>query len=525
MASYGLKTNITVNIALILFFGMGLTAFMTTNVIEHLLVKSHIKKGRMLLTVIQNTGKSKFALDGELEKTIESERLLHELFQDSDGACAVIVNKAKDLYYNYGADCGGQSHLRKYASEAAETGRYIETTHGDAWGVFWKQKRTVVMAAPLYYDNNTTMGVALSVPLSRIYDHVRHAQKLIFLYVLINGLLLTLVGVHQITKRVIKPIQRLLKRAEDYHGENKKNLIFDEKGGNEFNKLSTALNNMLGRISDDRAKLTETVVSLEKTNRELKQAQADIIRAEKLASVGRLSSGIAHEIGNPLGIVSGYLELIKPSDVDETKRQDYITRAESELSRIDRIIRQLLDYSRTSPPTLAYFSAHETMTDVAEMLRIQPIMSGSDIELKLDAKKDRIKGDADKFKQVLMNLALNALDAIALRKDDSPGRIIFESENLPAGEFHEDEGPLLRISVSDNGIGIPKNTLNTIFDPFFTTKEPGKGTGLGLSVCFTILQDLGGRIKVDSEEGKGTRMDMFFPLPQSSKHLSLESYP
>lgn len=518
MASYGLKTNITVNIALILFFGMGLTAFMTTNVIEHLLIHSHVDRGRMLLTVVQNTGKSKFTQNIELRKNIESERLLHELFHDSDGACALIVNTASGPVFSYGSGCDEQPHLRSYAMEAAQTGKFIESGYGEAWGVFWKQKKSVIIAAPLYYSDNNTMGVAITVPLTRVYDQVRHAQKLIFFYVLINGLLLTLAGVHQISKRVIKPIQRLLKRAEDYHGDNK-NLIFDEKGGNEFNKLSTALNNMLGRISDDRAKLTETVVSLEKTNTELKRAQGDIIRAEKLASVGRLSSGIAHEIGNPLGIVSGYLELIKPEDIDEAKRQDYIHRAESELARIDRIIRQLLDYSRTSHPTLSYFSAHETMADVADMLRIQPIMSGSEIELMLNAKKDRIKGDTDQFKQVLMNLSLNALDAISLRTDITHGHITFETDTIPAGVFQDDEGPLLKISVTDNGIGISQNTLDTIFDPFFTTKEPGKGTGLGLSVCFTIIQDLGGRINVDSEEGKGTRVDMFFPLPQSIRQL------
>lgn len=512
MTSYGLKANITVQIALILFFGMGLTAFMTTNVIEHLLVKTHVEEARILMTALQNTvNRDLFHQEGA-----GKDLLIRKLLNEQEGICILVFDPVSGQTYSYGRECGDSTPLKRYANKAIREKRYIEKSYGQVWGVFWKQKMSVIISAPVDLDRDKSLGLALMVSLNPVYKGVRHAQKLIFLYILINGVLLTLAGVYQVSKTAVKPVQRLLKRAEEYQGENK-SLIFDEKGGNEFNRLSTALNNMLGRISDDKAKLSETVVSLEKTNRELKQAQADIIRAEKLASVGRLSSGIAHEIGNPLGIISGYLELIKSSDMDEANRQDFIRRAESELDRIDRIIRQLLDYSRTSQPSMAYFSVHETMADVAEMLRIQPVMSGTELEMDLNAKKDRIKGDEDQFRQVLMNLSLNALDAIALRSDIDTGRIRFETENIPAGEFQDDEGPLLHICVVDNGVGIPKESVDTIFDPFFTTKEPGKGTGLGLSVCFTIIQDLGGRIMVDSEPEKETRMNMYFPLPQSVK--------
>ncbi|MBU1168143.1 MAG: HAMP domain-containing histidine kinase [Proteobacteria bacterium] len=521
MSTYGLKTNIAVQIALILFFGMGLTAFMTTNLIEHLLVKSHVSKGTMLLSLIQGENKGEYGVyeNHHLKKGFGP--LTHRLLPESGATCALIVYPDTDTVMKYGPDCDMEGPMTSCARKAARLNQTMETKYGDGWGVFWTQKQSLILAAPLFKGKKETPGIALMIPLSPLYMQVRRAQSLIFLYVLINGILLTLAGLYQISKLVVRPVQRLLRRAEGYHGENK-DLIFDEKGGNEFHRLSTALNNMLGRISDDRDKLGKTVISLEKTNRELKQAQSDIIRAEKLASIGRLSSGIAHEIGNPLGIVSGYLELLKNQSIDDDQKHDFIERAERELSRIDRIIRQLLNYSRTSSPMMTFFSVHETIMDVAEMLRIQPVMAGTTLDVLLEAKKDRIKGDSDQLRQVLMNLAINAQDAISLCNATDTGRICFETDTISGDDPETDPGPLLKISITDNGAGIPKGHLGTIFDPFFTTKEPGKGTGLGLSVCFTIIQGLGGRIHVDSEEGKGTRVDIFFPLPQSSRGQSHE---
>ena len=122
-----------------------------------------------------------------------------------------------------------------------------------------------------------------------------------------------------------------------------------EKDGNEFNQLSNALNQMLSRISEDQENLKLSVRSIKQANLDLKKAQNDIINAEKLASVGRFSAGIAHEIGNPLAIIIGYLELLKRKDISPSEREDFIKRAESEISRIHHIIRQLLDFS--DPPT------------------------------------------------------------------------------------------------------------------------------------------------------------------------------
>jgi len=150
---------------------------------------------------------------------------------------------------------------------------------------------------------------------------------------------------------------------------------------------------MLKRISADKKKLRSTVLSLERANLELKKAQRDIIRAEKLASVGRLSAGIAHEIGNPIGIVIGYLELLRQPDSTEDERDEYIQRTEEEIERINSIIRQLLEVSRPSNSGRTAVSLHNLINDTADVLHVQPLMSNIELALDLAAPDDTVLAD------------------------------------------------------------------------------------------------------------------------------------
>jgi signal transduction histidine kinase len=273
---------------------------------------------------------------------------------------------------------------------------------------------------------------------------------------------------------------------------------------------------MLRRISADKEKLRSTVNSLEKANLELKRAQEEIIRAEKLASVGRLSAGIAHEIGNPIGIVMGYLELIKQKDIPDAERNEYIHRTEAEIERINTIIRQLLEISRPSNAGSKVVSVHELIDDIAEVLNVQPLMSGITLECRLEAQNDKVLADSNQLRQVFLNLMINAADAISSGGKTVNGKLLIQS--ALAGETSERPQDLkthLKIMFIDNGPGIPKENIANIFDPFYTTKEPGKGTGLGLSVSFMIVEGFGGKMTVSSAIGEGTTMTLFLPTVES----------
>ena len=344
-------------------------------------------------------------------------------------------------------------------------------------------------------------------------------QKIVLFYILLNTLFLALFGFYLIYRSTIRPINRLVKRAEEFK-EGDTFFLTSSAEQNEFGKLSSSLNVMLRRLEDNKAELKTSISSLEKANLELQQAQEEIIRSEKLASVGRLASGVAHEIGNPIGIVLGYLGLLKGSDLNDEERQDFINRIEKEISRINRTIRNLLDFSRPSKGEMRAVSVHKIIGDMVDILKPQPMVSDSEIFLDKGAKKDTVLADPDKLKQVFLNLSMNAIDAMGAgqSKDESQKNMLSIRTSLSpeAKPNKKVNGSRIYIEFVDNGPGIPAEDLTRIFDPFYTTKEPGKGTGLGLSVSLRIIEDIGGDIKVKSEPGKGTKIIVILPLYENS---------
>ena len=352
-------------------------------------------------------------------------------------------------------------------------------------------------------------------------------QKIVFFYILLNTLFLALFGFYFIYRSIIRPINRLVKRAEEFK---EGDTFFLTSGAeqNEFGKLSSSLNVMLRHLEDNKTELTTGIRSLEKANLELQQAQEEIIRSEKLASIGRLASGVAHEIGNPIGIVLGYLGLLKGSDLNDEERRDFIDRIEKEISRINRTIRNLLDFSRPSKEELKAVSVHKTIGDMVDILKPQPMISDSEIFLDKGAKKDTVLADPDKLKQVFLNLSMNAIDAMRANqtKNESQKNTLSIQTSLAQKTKADEKVNTNKIHINfiDNGPGIPAEELTRIFDPFYTTKEPGKGTGLGLSVSLRIIEDIGGDIKVKSEVGKGTKITVILPLysaTETSRHEKL----
>jgi len=283
---------------------------------------------------------------------------------------------------------------------------------------------------------------------------------------------------------------------------------FYDQGGSEFGRLSMALNRMTRRIDADRQRLRETVESLEAANAQLQKTQQEMIRAEKLASVGRLSAGLAHEIGNPIGIIQGYLELLRRENLSPEDRKEFSERATRELERINRLIRQLLDFARTAPPGKHRIGINPLLDDVVDMVSKRKHMENIHFRLSLEAKDDTVVANEEGLQQVFLNCLLNAVDAIAEKTDDGPGEITVTTLNRDS----DDSRPEVVISIRDNGPGIEASDLNNIFDPFFTTKEPGRGTGLGLSVSHAIVEAVGGRISARSEEGKGAEIVVALPV-------------
>jgi two-component system, NtrC family, sensor kinase len=231
------------------------------------------------------------------------------------------------------------------------------------------------------------------------------------------------------------------------------------------------------------------VAELTRTSEDLMRTRDQLVRSEKLASVGRLAAGLAHEIGNPLAAILGLVELLRGGGLGAGEQAEFLARIHAETERIHRILRDLLDFARrrpSEPGPQKRADLAQVVSDAVRLVRAQADARGVRIDAQL-AEAAYVLGSADELAQVVMNLLLNALDAVA-----GAGAITLR---VVAGEA-------VTLSVEDTGPGIAEQVRSTLFEPFVTTKPEGKGTGLGLAVCQGIVGRLGGSIEgQNSAEG------------------------
>ena len=243
--------------------------------------------------------------------------------------------------------------------------------------------------------------------------------------------------------------------------------------------------------------------------------EEQIAQADKLASIGQLSAGIAHEINNPLGIILGYTQLLIRNEKSGSEKYDDLKTIEKHVRNCKSIVEDLLNFARSSKPNEDVIRVDEALEDVLNFMQQHAGLDNISVERNYDKTVPDMHLDEKKIKQVFMNLIMNAKHAIG-----GKGSLVISTGYSP------DEGNVI-VKISDTGHGIEKKDLARIFDPFFTTKPTGEGTGLGLSVSYGIVKNHGGDILVESEIGKGSTFTILLPLvsPLSRPtHAKIHSY-
>ena len=249
---------------------------------------------------------------------------------------------------------------------------------------------------------------------------------------------------------------------------------------------------------------------IEKRTQELLVAEAEVAQGEKLASVGLLASGIAHELNNPLTGVLTFTSLLRKKMEEGSPDAEDLDLVIRETKRCASIIRRLLDFAREKVPVKGYFNLNRLIEDTLRLIERPASLKDIEVETDFDPDLPEVWGDADLIKQVILNVAVNAEQAIENR-----GRIVVQSRQLQArnpARPGDETSNMVEITISDTGCGIPEANLQRIFDPFFTSKEVGKGTGLGLSVSYGIIKAHGGGIKVESVVGEGSTFRIQLPV-------------
>jgi signal transduction histidine kinase len=256
-----------------------------------------------------------------------------------------------------------------------------------------------------------------------------------------------------------------------------------------------APNDELGIVVRNFQRLT---ARLTQSRRELVDAQKQIYQTEKLASIGRLASGVAHEINNPLNGIRHCLYAIRQEPENREQTAEYLALIDEGLAHVDMVVQKLLQFARKQGERAEPVDVNAGIRSVLSLLEYQVRQRRVQVELALDAALPQVVADPQLLQQVFMNLFLNGVDAV---RDE--GRIVVRTRA---------DGPgWVLVVVADDGLGIPEADLPHIFEPFFTTKEPGKGTGLGLSIVQGIVEAYGGTIQVESRPGAGSTFTVRLP--------------
>jgi two-component system, NtrC family, sensor kinase len=282
----------------------------------------------------------------------------------------------------------------------------------------------------------------------------------------------------------------------------------------EFGKLATSFNRMTDALRNSRAQLRDWAHTLEQKvenrTQELRRAQAETMRGEKLASVGLLASGVAHELNNPLTGILTFSHLVRQKMPDKSPDAEDMDLVIRETKRCAAIIKRLLDFAREKLPEKKFTDLNQVIEDTVRIVEKPAHLRDIDITVNLDRTLPAIWIDADQIKQVVMNMVVNAQHAV-----EEKGTITISTRRATDPRSLEqgaEPTPMVAISIVDTGCGIPEKNLRRIFDPFFTSKDVGKGTGLGLSVSHGIIEAHGGLIEVESKVGEGSTFRVFLPL-------------
>jgi signal transduction histidine kinase len=324
-----------------------------------------------------------------------------------------------------------------------------------------------------------------------------------WLLMALDGALLVLFVAFVLTRYVVRPLDALRGAAERVAAGDL-GVQLRSEGGREFASLAGSFNVMT-------ASVREKVDRLELQRRELDESRAHLIRSEKLASVGRLAAGVAHEVGNPLQSIVGFTEMLLSGGLTSDEQRDFLERVRAETQRIHRIVRELLDYARPVEDAIEAVELGAVVEQSLQLVAPQQRLREVQLErLGLDALPSAA-ASGPRLVQVLVNLFLNAADAM-----QGKGTITVE------GRRETSDGERIQLRVSNSGPPIPPADRGRIFDPFFTTKDPGQGTGLGLSVAQSIVESCGGRLYLDENAPLTTFVIVLHPFTRDGSPDSSE---
>ena len=542
----GLRAEVIINISFLMLAAILLIGFTISNLNERNIRQEKIRYGERMVQDFQtlldymSRDKKEFTFDNPLVRK-EVQEFVRIYVKEKGFYELLIIDPQLNIIASKKPEWINKPSNDLFMKEAIQTGKLkaeIEKTEA----FLLTHYKKLVLYSPLWSQGKIIGGIQMEVPIGDLMTNLLESKKIILITIVLDAIVLIVFGSFLLSRVLVKPMKDLVRLTQKISDEDFSQKI-EVTSKNEIGQLIGSFNRMIERLKENQESLENYLESLESANTQLKQAQEELIRTEKLASIGRFAAGVAHEVGNPLGAILGYAGILKKEGMDHEESKDYLKRIEKEIERINRIVRELLDFARPSKFEIKEVEVNKVIESTLSLLSYQK--NFKNIETRLDLQHDlpMIKGDDSQLSQVFLNIILNAIDAMP-----NGGTLTIQTrthrlESLDADRFHRiytrrrksdpmesdysnmrksdplaallkkfSEGDqLVKIRFSDTGMGIKKEDLENIFDPFFTTKAPDKGTGLGLSISLRMVESLGGEIRVESEVEKGTTFEIYFP--------------
>jgi two-component system, NtrC family, sensor kinase len=361
---------------------------------------------------------------------------------------------------------------------------------------------------PIKNFKNQIIGILYVGMLEKPYIDTAHKVMITFTFMASMLVILLLVLLYFSTNRIITPLLKIVEATQKIaKGDLSHKVKVNSK--DEIGYLAESFNKMTDDLDAANKKLIEWGKTLEKKveerTKELREMQAHLIQSEKLASLGKLAAGVAHEINNPLGGILIYSHLILEDIDKDTPYYDNLRKIVKETSRCKEIVKGLLEFARPKEPETSIVDINNVVEKALSIIETKTLFQNIKIKKKYSSSLPKITADSAQLQQVFINIIINAAEAM-----DGNGSLTIETGV-------NDQEKQIYICFQDTGPGIPDEVKNRLFEPFFTTKEVGKGTGLGLAISYSFIRKHNGTIEVKSKVNEGSMFIVKLPIKDEHK--------